>query len=246
MKRVAFISLVILWAGSLVSCTLLTSIPTTPTPNQNPKIISYPKPWLNTEMIEFERIGNCKFSSSKGTWYCGTDSPLYNLGCEELQVNNQMGGLSPYPIARCENYSKFIPGFKKQTAFGDFWYSWSYVIYDGTSFVLILTPEDFKKYYAPIESSDEAVSYVEAVTPYRAEYNSEEFAQYFDYYVNEIELTHVEETNDGYIVHVFAYDHPGSCGTLKVSGLDVLVTRAGEIQQKSNPRLIYTVEMCVD
>jgi hypothetical protein len=266
MKRITFISIVVLCAVILDSCSTSTPlpatptpthVPVTPTPNHNPKIIEHPEPIFQVDMGVFERTGNCDYSTDPAiylffhtdtaTYICGKDSPLYALGCEYLQADDRLGGLSPYPIAKCINKSKFIGTFEYVSSKGGFWYSYSYVTYDGGNFVLVQKPDDFKKYFAPIESANEALSYLEAVSDYYPKYNFEEYESYSDYYVNEIETTHVEETDDGYIAHVFYGKHPGwSCATVDVYSADVLVTHEGEIREIGDRQLTYSYTMCFD
>ncbi len=102
--------------------------------------------------------------------------------------------------------------------------------------------------FAPIESSDEALSYALVTTDLVARYETEDdpIFRYADYFVDRVEDTHVEETIDGFVVHLFTMPTPlCGCGVHTVYAVDILVTKDGRVEQL-NATEAYASEACID
>ena len=102
--------------------------------------------------------------------------------------------------------------------------------------------------FAPIESSNEALSYALAATDLVAHYATRDdpFLHHADYFVEKLEDTHVEETAQGFVVHLFTAPIPlCGCGVHTVYAVDILVTKDGRVDQL-NATEAYAVEACVD
>ena len=121
-----------------------------------------------------------------------------------------------------------------------------YLVFQDGKFKLTASLEAFRALYAPIESADEALSYALAVTGLSAQYNLKAGAM--RYKVSVLEDTHVEQSGEGFNVHLFYYQLCG-CGPHGTSAVEVTVSRSGEVQQGER-RLIFEDPsqdgLCVD
>jgi hypothetical protein len=94
---------------------------------------------------------------------------------------------------------------------------------------------ELRELYAPIESEDEALSYALAATGYQARNFTTDLPRHaypapgeVDYFVNELEDTHVTKSQEGYRVRLYDYTWCG-CGHHETYAMDVLVTASGVI-----------------
>lgn len=208
-----------------------------------PKFINHPAPNLTVSMDAFS-----------------DETLAAQFGCNEiLAPSNLIGGLEPaYPIAICSNQYISGEGTEELEALIDsgqfFYYTGGlfgsyvrYIVYQNGEFVLLNTEEDLRKLFAPIESPDEALSYVMAVKNLSASYGIQYDAAY-EYEVDTIEDTYVTPDTDGYLVHVF-HDQVFGCGPHWVSEVDVHVSVEGIIEQRNSRQLFRdpTIDdLCVD
>lgn len=105
-----------------------------------------------------------------------------------------------------------------------------YVIFQDNRFVLIKTENEFRKVFAPLETEDEALAYVRAVTGLNAYYDLG-FDINYEYFVNVIEDTHVDKMADGYLVYLYTADVFG-CGPHPTYQVTFHVTPEGIIRQQ--------------
>jgi hypothetical protein len=211
--------------------------------NTQPEFINHPAPNLT---VSFEAFND--------------SSTLAALGCDEIQTpSNLLGGLSPsYPIAICAIYndpSGHSEELTTEIESGQFLFYTGglfgnyvrYVVQQDGEFTLLKTEEDFRKLFAPIESPDEALSYVLAVRNLSAYYGLEYLSGY-EYDVDTIEDTYVSQEAGGYLVHLF-YDQVFGCGPHWTSEIDVRVSVEGDVEELS-PKAIFRDpnldELCVD
>jgi hypothetical protein len=194
--------------------------------------VNHSQPELNVDFSVSENVG-CP-PDQYGFRRCETDSPLANLGCHEIRKpSNLLGALDPsYPFF---NTGGIVPAYVR------------YVIFRDNQFELIETEGEFRSVLAPIVAPEEALSYALAVRDLSAFYNLEPDPKY-QYFVDEIEDTYVEETAGGYLVHLFFYEVFG-CGPHLTYAVDVEVTTQGDVNEISR-RVIYKDpsedELCVD
>jgi hypothetical protein len=170
-----------------------------------------------------------------------------------------MGGLKPsYPIAICA--MKYIPGegteeLAAEIESGQFFYYTGglfgsyvrYIIYQNGEFVLLKTEEELRKLFAPIESPDEALSYV-LVAKNLSAYYGLHYDPAYKYEVDAIEDTYVTPNADGYLIHLFNYQAFG-CGPHWTSEVDVYVSVAGNIEERNSRQSFRDPgldELCVD
>jgi hypothetical protein len=183
-----------------------------------------------------------------------------NFGCDEIQApSNLIGGLEPpYPIAIC--VIQYTPGegteaLAAEIESGQFvFYTGGllgsyirYLIYQNGEYLLLKTEEDLRRLFAPIESPDEALSFVLAAKNLSAYYGLQ-YDPAYKYEVDTIEDTHVTPDADGYLVHLF-HDQRFGCGPHWISEIDAYVSVSGNIEERSsrqsfrNPDLD---ELCID
>ena len=148
-----------------------------------------------------------------------------------------------YPIAICA--IQYIPGetteeLAAEIESGQFFYYTGglfgsyvrYIIYQNGEFGLLKTEEDLRKLFAPIESSDESLSYVLAVKNLSAYYGLQ-YDPPYEYEVDTIEDTYVTPDTEGYLVHLF-HDQSFGCGPHWISEVDVYVSVEGIIEERSS------------
>ena len=130
---------------------------------------------------------------------------LVALGCDEINAPRfYVGGLHPpYAVMECihengeppnSDLFKELPGLDTRYR--------SYAIYQDGTYRLFIKKSEFKEIFAPVESTDEALSFAMAMTSLTARFDIDPNAN-VDYLVDRIEETHVEETPDGYLVYLF-------------------------------------------
>lgn len=227
---------------------------------QNPHFVNHSKPELDVDFGVFENVG-CP-PDQYGFRRCETDSPMADLGCNEIrEPSNLLGALDPsYPIALC----LVIPSLNaeeagaenaRMLAEGKYFFNIGgsiptyvrYVIFRDNQFELVETEDEFRSIFAPIAGPQEALSYALAVKDLSAYYGLE-FDSRYQYFVDEIEDTHVEETADGYLVHLFFYEVFG-CGPHLTYEVDVSVTTQGYVRE-INRKPVYKDpsedNLCVD
>ncbi len=208
-----------------------------------PKFINHPSPGLT---VSSDAIHD--------------DGTLAALGCDEIQTpSSLLDGLNPsYPIAVC--IVRYIPGegseeLRAEIESGQFFYYTGglvgnyvrYIIQQNGEFVLLKTEDDFRKVFAPIESPDEALSYVLALRNLSAYYGLQYVAGY-EYEVDTIEDTHVTPEADGYLVHLF-HDQVFGCGPHYTSEVDIRVSVDGNVEEVANTPIFRDPNMddlCVD
>jgi hypothetical protein len=122
-----------------------------------------------------------------------------------------------------------------------------YVLIRDGGFQLVKNEEEFRAIYAPIESPDEALSYALAMRNLSAYYGLE-YNREYEYFVDEIEDTHVETVADGYSVHLYHYQLFG-CGPHNTYAIELLVDPQGTITQVAQEAVFKDPSedgLCVD
>jgi hypothetical protein len=122
-----------------------------------------------------------------------------------------------------------------------------YVIWRDAHFELVATKDEFSHVFAPISTPAEALSYAKVLQPKLVGFYNLAYDPAYEYFVDEIEDTHVEEIAEGYLVHLFAYDLLG-CDPRIIETVDVEVTTDG-IVREVNREAIYQAppaEDCVE
>ena len=210
--------------------------------NGKPKFINHPAPNLTVSFDVFN-----------------DDTAIATLGCDEIHPpSGLIGGLDPpYPIAICaiRMSGEVSEELRAEIDSGQFFYYTGgllgsyirYVIQQNGEFVLLKTEEDFRKLFAPIETPDEALSYVLAVKNLSAYYGLEH-NQAYEYEVDTIEDTYVTPDTDGYRVHLF-YDQVFGCGPHWTSEVDMHISVEGKVEEVASKPIFRDPnldELCVD
>ncbi len=112
---------------------------------------------------------------------------------------------------------------------------------------LLKNNDDFIRYFAPIESKEEALSYLLAFTGRDAQYDFSIEARYRKF-VRKINTTSVKENKDGYEINLFDYQLCG-CGPHTYYMVVYTVKKTGEVIEQEIVRLYedpYEDGLCVD
>lgn len=171
------------------------------------------------------------------------------FSCESIREADNLGGLTPnVPIVTCafEKKDQDEPGGISRLGCLIPIYN-KYIVLDKGEFKAINTSEEFKQFFAPVETRAEALSYAVALTGAYPRYNANIPAGYRTF-VSDIKPTYVEETSAGYIVHLFDYQSCG-CGPHPYYTIDYLVTKSGSVTEISSQKLYEDPQydnLCVD
>lgn len=213
----------------------------------NLTVIEKPKPNLTSDTSAFVDAGcakegdylNCSSINLKGRYSCD----------EIISPSDSLGGLSPkVPMVECtfwkENWSSdegiihtgcLAPSFNK------------YIALTNDGFKLIRNKEEFRQFFAPVETPEEALGFAYALTNSYPMYDIT-VPKNYKVFVSKIKATYAEETFDGFKVHLFDYDFCG-CGPHSHYAVDYLVTKAGEVKEISRQKIFENPEeegLCVD
>lgn len=252
-----------------------TAIPT-PIP---PRFINHTPPELTVDFGPFEKAG-CPYLEEYQVRKCNEDSPLLALGCWMIgETSDFLGALEPsYPIATCAmnrwgSAEEITHRYYSYSARGNCFYSvwlgqdvifYQYVVFQDNQYKLIETEDEFRDIFAPIESADEALGYVVAVTGLDAKYGLEQDSRIgwlsrgrgedaqveYEYFVDVIEDTHVTTEPDGYLVHLFqtalteCFEQPHRYEE-EVFAVDFRVTFAGHIEVTDRVKVLEH-NLCVN
>jgi hypothetical protein len=218
-----------------------------------PRFMNHPQPNLSVTFDVF--VAGCLNDSSG---QCMSESTRAALGCDEIQAPpSLLGGLNPsYPIAVCQmipnqikaetqaEIEKGLYFFHTGGLFGNYV---RYVIFQDGAFRLLKSEEEFRAIYAPVETPEEALSYVLAVTNLSA-YYSLAYNSAYKYEVDTIEDTHVTPEPDGYKLHLY-HDGVFGCGPHWTSEVEMHVSTEGVVQEIGRKPIFRdpnTDELCID
>lgn len=261
---------ILIYVFGIIACSSI-AIPPTATPTQASSpiatltstpilFVNHPKPELSITFDVFKDVG-CPLEQY-GEGLCNRDSPLFAFECAKIrEPSNLLGGLEPaYPIATCIVISHLLnpdePGKveSKMMAEGEYFYRGGgivpeyirYVIVRNNQFQLIKTEDEFRKIYAPIETPEEALSYVLAVKDLSAYYGLKQNPDY-EYRAEVIEDTYVKPIANGYHLHLYHYELY-TCGPHWKSVVEMQITFEGIIQEISREQVFYdrTFTDCID
>ena len=215
-----------------------------PTISVSPTIIPHPKPALSVD-LQVLRDAGCAIDWGRysGAWVCPDNAAIKALGCDTLAPDNLFAGFTPYyPVMRCRTFQSPPPD---QEHFRRMGYSYgSYLLFKDGHYRLIANQSELQTLFAPVDSTDEALAFALIATDLAAKLSLDHAGG--EYYAETIEGTHVDETSEGYVVHLFA--NPAQCcgcATFVTSAVDVLVTRNGRVTVlESQPAYGYSA--CID
>jgi len=187
-----------------------------------PIVENKPEPNMNIDISAFINAGCIK---EKDYLNCSSINLEKKYTCNRIAIPSKyLGGLTPkVSIAECISSLREGNEFFKSLQ-----QSYKYIISDNGSFKVIRTKEEFKKFFAPVETPEEALSFAVSFTGSYPKYDTT-IPKYFRFFVAKIDATHVEETEEGFKVNLFKYKVYG-CGTHPTYAVDYIVTRAGEVK----------------
>lgn len=195
---------------------------------------------MNINISAFIDAGCIK---EKGYLNCSSINLEKKYTCDRIAIPSKyLGGLTPkVSIAECisslQEGDEFFKGLQQ---------SYKYIISDNASFRVIRTKEGFKKFFSPVQTPEEALSFAVSFTGSYPMYNTT-MPKYFRFFVAKIEATHVEETEEGFKVNLFK-DQVYGCGTHPTYTVDYIVTRSGEVKGIQEQKIYEdsTWTACVD
>ena len=219
-----------------------------------PRFINHPQPNLSVTSDVFD-AASCL---NDGSGQCMSDSTFAALGCDEILIPpSLLGGLHPsYPMAACElipeqataetqaEIDQGLYFFYTRGLFGRYV---RYVIFQHGEYRLLKSEDEFRAVYAPIETPEEALSYVLAVTNLSASYGFA-YDPAYKYEVGTIEDTHVTLEPDGYRLHLF-HEAVFGCGPHWISEVEMHVSTEGIMREMSSKPIFRDPnidDLCVD
>ncbi len=226
-----------------------------------PKFISHPRPEMTVDLEPFRNAGCAPDDYQR--WHCPADSPIAGLGCDHLaEPPDLLGGLDPaYPLMECHLTPFRREGVDDPTVLvitideeGFFFMDGCmlpdfirYVVYQDGEFRLFRSEADMRLSFGPVTSPEEALSWAIASTGFSPYFDVQPIEGY-RYLVDEMEGTHVTETEDGYRVNLFYYQFCG-CGPHTTSQIDVQVSQDGHTSVGETTPVFENPEeddLCVD
>ena len=120
-----------------------------------------------------------------------------------------------------------------------------YIIRQGEEIKLIESAEDFRSEFAPVETKEEALAFAIALTSSLSRYDTSVPEDYFSV-SSTITPTYANETEEGYIVHLFDSQLCG-CGTHPYYAIDYMVSIDGNVTEISREEVFNsTRQICFD
>lgn len=171
-----------------------------------------------------------------------------------------LGGLQPAPVLAEATLGACEPGMGLVNLGGKLRSCTVLVLEKDGKASLLDSPAKFKQAFAPVESSEEALSFATALTgafalyefdkraPGRSAQGSIDLRPEFRYFSSNFVPSTVKKDGADYLVQLFKYQQFG-CGPHPYSGLTYRVTPAGEVTEVSNSKLVEDPNfdgLCVD
>jgi hypothetical protein len=208
---------------------------TSATPQSEPQptpitVINHTKPKITVDLSPFRELG-CDFNGHD-FFNCKEGNPSLELGCEYLEIEPLLGGLTPnYSIARCSFRLEDDDFPRDDCIFYDGVASYNciqYIIYKDGEYIHIKTMKEFRSYFAPVDSPEEALGFALATGNYSAKYGHNQWKNYF-YYTEKLEDSYVQSSEEGYLVHLFEL-RLVNCERLITDAVDLKVTADGLVE----------------
>jgi hypothetical protein len=204
-------------------------------------------PDLSTDVSAFLQTGCTQNGQSLD---CENAPAIKAFGCNRTDVPLYAGGLTPKtPIVECEfQHARFEVDEKKLEGVnlggGFLLLERKFIIFDNG--FRLLGKKEFEQRFLPIETPDEAVSYVTETTTAYPVFNLSVPAGWRVY--GDVNPTTFETAPEGFKVRMFDYDFFG-CGPHDYYAVEYLVTPQGEVKQLSTRAVFANPELdglCVD
>lgn len=192
------------------------------------EIINHDRPNLEVDFSPFTLAG----CSSSDPYSCDENSEIYTLGCDDVEYEPLLGGLTPhYPVLKCIKMYDLFWSLDELSSECFYHigvmapYCYRSVVYVDSKYRLVETVDEFRDLFVPIDTPEEALSFVLATGNYQALYDLKKDKRLV-YLARVLEDTHVDAVSDGYLVHIFYYTFMG-CGSHETVANTVKVTFDG-------------------
>ncbi|GAP12906.1 hypothetical protein LARV_00646 [Longilinea arvoryzae] len=198
-----------------------------------PRFIAYPPPPARKDLSAALSQADCA-QKSPWTIECTAGSPVLDFDCAELVVPEMDdAGLDPdiQLLAICQNpleetsaeqaanfYRRYC-AFRRDVA---------YIVKDKDAYRLIQTPAELKTLLLPIDTPDQALTYIEMRTGLTAQFTFESDPSLL-YFQDPVEGTHITETGGVFTLNMFHFTRC-SCEPWVNSVVLLSVDRDGEIK----------------
>jgi hypothetical protein len=171
------------------------------------------------------------------------------FGCQEILVpSNALGGISPnVGIVECRfiNRGNAAPGISRKGCRLPLYNK--YIVYKDGEFKGVNSAEEFRRFFGPVTTPEEALSFAVALTNSYTDYNVKP-PEGYRVYVPKIEDSEVRKVKDYYEVRLFNYQLCG-CGSHPYFAVEYKVTKSGEVKEISRQKLYEDPQqdgLCVD
>lgn len=195
-----------------------------------PRIIHHKKPNLSVEVSPFV-TGDC--ADGSGSYACTPVPAAEPLGCSSLFAQPLFGGLTPrYPIIVCRLSRPGLPPWEDPIPGECVYYNgglqiscYQYIIYKDDHYQRIDTMDAFRRFFAPVDSPEEALEFALSSGDYEALYGQKKDRDLI-YSARQFEDTYVRTDPDGYTVQLF-YTPIFGCGPFVTEAVEIKVTYDG-------------------
>jgi hypothetical protein len=215
-----------------------------------PQVERKPVPQMKVSFGVFTNAATGCTPIERNVYQCTPDGDLGTLGCDSISRVDELGGLRPQlPIAVCSFGER--PGVvSADYVYGDggFFVTLSrYVVASAGSLVLLRNAEEFREFFAPVETPDEALSFAVALTN-RAPFHGFKPPREYRYFTDRLCETYVEIRGSDFIVHNlvqhvdFGCEHPTYL-------IDYRVARDGSVSEVDRKKVFENPKedrLCVD
>lgn len=221
-------------------------IPATPIALE-PQIIEYPKPSFAGSLALLDQLGCAPTSPEGYILECRDDSPLASLDCDTLSRPSELAtGLDPaYPVvAECWHHDSehdhlYFAGCLGRVGVG-------YVLEISDEYRVVDAFETMQELFAPIDSTQEALSYAQMTTGLAAVFGPRRDYGDTVYFQEVVEGSHATETDGGHIVHLY-HEEVCGCYAFVTSQVDIIVNRDGSVEWgDAEPTYVVFRRVCVD
>lgn len=211
-----------------------------------------PLPDFKNDLTFFMDMG-CSLESG-GNLSCKNPSPLTTSGCGEFHIpSSYLGGLNPaYPMIECSGWdpSGETASVRLDACPSHPFYQYA-ISLNNTYLAFLKNADDFKAMFAPVETPEEALSFAIALTgDYPLFDMTLDLTQVkLSIDKDDIELTHVEETDDSYHVLLFTSSGCGCHYDNFLTAIEYLVTPEGNVTQVDSYEVYHGANegmICVD
>lgn len=211
-----------------------------------PWFVEYPNPTWKPSAAGSNKPGCTEDSLSDIFLHCSDGDLLALFRCDYLGGPGGVGVDLAHPVvAVCHRRYKPDDPYLYQVGCHER-DNVSFIAQIDNQYVLVDSESKMKQLFAPIDSSAEALSYVQMRTGLLPYYSTKVTLENTVFFQEVIEGTHVTETEEGYVVFLFQQQSCG-CNISITSQVEILVRFDGEIVwQGAKPLYLRVTGLCTD